>query len=72
MPFVRVYRDGVEVRFVRSALLLAVATCDVLLFEAMPGLFSFLRVTPVCCGPQKLEDCAAVISCAWFYWLDPR
>ena len=39
--------------------------------KAMPGLFYFVRVTPVFCGPQNLEDCAAVISCAWFYWLDP-
>ena len=36
---------GVWFGFVRSALLLAVGTCVVLSFEAMPGLCCFLRVT---------------------------
>ena len=45
-------RVGVWFGFVGSALLLAVGTCVILSFEAMPGFFCFLRVTPglhVCC-----------------------
>ena len=45
MSVARVYCGGVWFRFVRSALLLAVVTCVVLLFGAMPGLFCFLHVT---------------------------
>ena len=41
----RVCRVGVWFGFVRSALLLAVDTCVVLSFEALPGLSCFLRVT---------------------------
>ena len=44
--FARVCRVGVWFSFVRSALLLAVGTCIVLSFEAMPGLCCFLCVTP--------------------------
>ena len=36
---------ALEIGFVRSALLVAVCTCVVLSFEAMPGLCCFLRVT---------------------------
>ena len=36
---------GIWFGFVRPALLLAVVTCTVLSFEAMPGLCCFLRVT---------------------------
>ena len=39
-------RVGVWFGFVRFALVLAVGTCIVLSFEAMPGLCCFLRVTP--------------------------
>ena len=38
LSFARVCRVGVCFGFVRSALLLAVGTCVVLSFEAMPGL----------------------------------
>ena len=41
----RVCCAGVWFGFVWSALLLAVGTCIVLLFEAIPGLCCFLRVT---------------------------
>ena len=40
-----VYRVGVWFGFVMSALHLAVVTCTVLSFEAMPDLCCFLRVT---------------------------
>ena len=50
MSFARVYRVGVWFGFARSALLLAVAACIVLSFEAMPGLCCFLRVTLCPCG----------------------
>ena len=45
LSFVRVCRVGVWFHFVWSALLLAVGTCAVLLFGALPGLSCFLRVT---------------------------
>ena len=45
ISFARVYRVGVWFRFVRSALLLAVVTYVVLLFEVMPGLCCFVCVT---------------------------
>ena len=45
LSFARVYRVGVWFRVVRSALLLAIVTCMVLPFEAMPGRCFFLRVT---------------------------
>ena len=45
LSFARVCRIGVWFGFVRSALLLAVGTCIVLSFEAMPGLCCFHRVT---------------------------
>ena len=45
LSFARVCRIGAWFGFVRSALLLAVGTCCVLSFEAMPGLCCFLRVT---------------------------
>ena len=47
MSFSRVCRVGVWFSFVGSALLLAVGTCVVLSFEAMPGLCYFLRVIHV-------------------------
>ena len=50
MSFARVCRLGVWFGFVRSALLLAVGTCTVLSFEAMPGLCCVLRVTPAAKG----------------------
>ena len=45
LTFVRVCRVGVWFGFVRSALFLAVGTCAVLSFEALPSLSCFLRVT---------------------------
>ena len=45
MSFARVCRVGGWFRFVRFALLVAVGTCIVWSFEAMPGLCRFLRVT---------------------------
>ena len=45
VSFARVCRVGVWFGLIRSALLLVVVTCGVLLFEAMPGLCCFLRVT---------------------------
>ena len=49
---------GVRFGFVRSALLHAVGACDVLSFEAVPGLCCFLCVTPTlkkhpACKAQK-------------------
>ena len=46
MPFARGCRVGVWFGFVGAALLLAVGTCVVLAFVAMPGRCCFLRVTP--------------------------
>ena len=52
LSFARVCRVGVWFGFVGSALLLAVGTCVVLSFEAMPGLCCFLRVTQDGCTKQ--------------------
>ena len=51
-PFCAGCRVGVWFGFVRAALLLAVGTCVVLAFGAMPGRCCFPRVTPV--GPVSL------------------
>ena len=55
MSFAWVCRFGVWFGIVGSALLLAVGTCVVLSFEAMPGLCCFLRVTSpgICMRPIK-------------------
>ena len=45
LSLAQVCRIGVWFGFVGSALLLAVGTCVILSFEAMPGLCCFLRVT---------------------------
>ena len=45
--------------FIKSALLLAVGTCAVLSFEAMPGLCCFLRVTQLTDqAPSTIERAA--------------
>ena len=54
MSFVRVCRVGVWFGFVGSALPLAVVTCIVYSFEAMPGLCCFLCVTQ--CSYTQLHD----------------
>ena len=70
LSFARVCRVGVWFDFGETALLLAVGTCIVLSFEAMPGLCCFLRVTQ-----QRLTQdhvlkslCCYAVPDAIIYW----